>query len=228
MSVTMATVHDVERQSTLHDSVVIACSFGKDSLITLDLCSKYFKRVEVLHMVYVKGMKLTEERVQYVKDRWGVDVHIVDHPGSLEHRKLGFRCFPDESVQTKTIKEIYADAKRELGCSLLATGTRMAEDIGRRAAIRRGLRGETAGAWAGDWHPIYDWKHSKEHSDLLPYLNHNNIKPFENLSGSKHGMSNDAKTILWLHDNHPADYQKWLEVFPLASCVVKRRELYGI
>jgi phosphoadenosine phosphosulfate reductase len=221
LSAVFDTIDELRQASALHDAVVVACSFGKDSLIALDLCVKHFKRVEALHMVYVHGLDLTAKRCEYVKQRWGVDTLIVDHPGSLEHRYRGYRCFPDASVKRKTIKQIYADAKQVLNCTAVVTGTRAAEDIGRRAGMRRGT-------WPGELHPLAFWRHSKEHSDLLPYLRNNNIQPFESLVGSRHGLSNSAETILYLHDHHPADYARWCEVFPFASAVVERRRLYGV
>lgn len=228
MSAVFDTLDELRQLSGLHEAVVVACSMGKDSLIALDLCAKYFKRVECLHMVYVHGLEITQKKCQYVKERYGIDPHVVTHWGSLEQQYSGYRCFPDPSVERKTIKQIYDDAKSSLGCTLMVTGTRAAEDIGRRAGIMRGLRGQAAGSWPGDYHPLAFWRHGKSHSDLLPYMMQNNIRPFENVSGSKHGISNDADTILWLHDNHREDYDRWLEVFPFASCVVSRREIYGI
>ena len=221
MSAVFDTIDELRQASALHDAVVVACSFGKDSLIALDLCTKHFKRVEALHLVYVHGLELTAQRVEYVKQRWGVDTLVVDHPGSLEHRYRGYRCFVDRSVTRKSLKQIYAEAKQTLNCTAVVTGTRAAEDIGRRAGMRRG-------EWPGELHPLAFWRHSKTHSDLLPYLRNNNIQPYEPLKGCRHGLSNSAETILWLHDNHPRDFSRWLEVFPLASCVVKRRELYGM
>ena len=228
MSAVFETLDELRQLPGLHQAVVVACSFGKDSLIALDLCCKFFQRVECLHMTYVPGLELTAKRCGYVRQRWGMTPHVVEHWGALEHRRKGYRCFPDDTVKRKTIKDIYDEAKVELNCSLIVTGTRAAEDIGRRAGILRGMRGETAGAWPGDYHPLAFWRHSKTQSDLLPYLRNNNIEPFEAIDGCKHGLSNDAKTILWLHDNHKKDYARWLEVFPLASAVVARREYFGI
>ena len=60
--------------SGLHDAVIVACSFGKDSLVVLDLLSKVFKRVEAFCMSYVLGMDWTKTHQQYARDRWGIAV----------------------------------------------------------------------------------------------------------------------------------------------------------
>lgn len=228
MSAVFDTIDELRQLSGIHDAVVVACSFGKDSLIALDLCLKHFKRVECLHLVYVEGLELTANRIEYVKQRWGIDVLVKDHPASLVNRRDGYRCFTDKAVAKKTFSDVFTEAKRELACSLVVTGMRAAEGISRRGAISRGKQGLKVADYFGDYQPLAFWRHSKEHSDLLPYLRNNNIEAFEPLAGSKHGLSNSAETILWLHDNHYSDYLRWLAVFPLASAVVKRRELYGI
>jgi phosphoadenosine phosphosulfate reductase len=228
VSAVFDTIDELRQLSGIHDAVVVACSFGKDSLIALDLCAKHFKRVECLHLVYVHGLELTAKRIEYVKQRWGIDTLVKDHPASLANRHDGYRCFPDASIQKKTFRDVFAEAKAELNCSLMVTGMRASEGISRRGAITRGKQGLKVADYFGDYQPLAFWRHSKEHSDLLPYLRNNNIEPFEPLAGSKHGMSNSAESILQLHDNHHSDYLRWLEVYPLASCVVKRRELYGI
>ena len=123
MSAVFDTIDELRQASALHDAVVVACSFGKDSLIALDLCTKHFKRVEALHLVYVHGLELTAQRVEYVRQRWGVDTLVVDHPGSLEHRYRGYRCFADRSVTRKSLKQIYAEAKQTLGCTAVVNAS---------------------------------------------------------------------------------------------------------
>jgi hypothetical protein len=49
----------------------------------------------------------------------------------------------------------------------------------------------------------------------------------DSASGQKSGIGLAYREILWLHDEHPRDYQKLIKVFPLAEAVVWRRTFYG-
>ena len=224
MSAVLDSIDVIKQQSARHDSVVVALSFGKDSLVVMDLCCKHFKRVEAFCMSFVTGMNIMQQKLQYSRDRWGVEVKEIEHWAAVRHRAQGFRCFESyHEGKLPNLAMTLEQQKKETGCSLSVTGTRAAESLGRRAGLRRREEGVEAGAWAGDWHPIAWWNRA----EVIAYLKNNNL-PMEDIDKDMQGISNDATSILWLHDNHPADYQKWLEVFPLASCVVKRRELYGI
>lgn len=227
MSAVLDTIDDIRHMASLHEAVLVACSFGKDSLVVLDLCHKHFQRVEVLHLTFVLGMSLTAKQCEYVKQRWGLDVLVMEHPGATWNKVEGYRCFASD-VKRVSFADAFAEAKQKTNCPIVATGIRASEGYARSGGIKRGQQGLKVADYFGDWQPIAHWKHNKQYSDVATYCRNNNIEPFEPMAGSRHGLDNSADTILTLHDRFPDDYAKWLEVFPLASCVVKRRELYGI
>jgi len=223
MSAVSDSIDDIQQMASLHDAVVVACSFGKDSLVTLDLCTKYFKRVEAFCMVFVPGLSVVQQKIEWTRQRWGIDVREVEHWAAVQQRAKGYRCFPSpHGGPLPTMTTMFSRMKEEYGIPLIATGTRAAESIGRRAGILRQERGETAGAWPG-WHPIAWWTRS----DVVGYLRTNDL-PLDGINADMQGWSLEASSILKLYDNHREDYEKLIDVWPLASCVVTRRELYGI
>jgi len=62
-------------------SIVVGCSGGKDSLVTLDVImrSRAFARVELLAMELVPDLDLFRKPVLRAAARYGVPVHFVPH-----------------------------------------------------------------------------------------------------------------------------------------------------
>lgn len=223
MSVILDTIEDVKSQADRHEAVLVALSFGKDSLVVADLCVKNFKRVEAFCMSYVVDLDLTKRWLQFARDRWGLEVKEIEHWGAVRNRARGQWCFPqDIEGKLPNLASTIAAQKDVFGVKLCATGTRAAESLGRRAGLMRQQRGEKAGAWAGDWHPIAWWRRE----NVVAYLKQNNL-PLDDCDKDMQGWSNDRASILRLHDEHPADYVKWRERFPLVEAVVRHRGWYG-
>lgn len=223
MSEILHSIEDIQHMASMHDAVVVACSFGKDSLVVLDLCYKHFQRVEAFCMTFVPGLSVVQEKIEYARQRWGVEVREVEHWAAVQQRAKGYRCFPSQTVdKLPTMTTFFEQMKREYGIPLIATGTRAAESIGRRAGLLRSERGQTAGAWPG-WHPIAWWTRS----DVVGYLRNHDL-PLDGINADMQGWSLEASSILKLYDCHREDYEKLVDAWPLASCVVTRRELYGV
>jgi hypothetical protein len=63
---------------------------------------------------------------------------------------------------------------------------------------------------------------------VLAYLKINGIPVPDSSGGQATGVDLSTPSILWLYDNHPEDFQKLLQYFPLAEAAIKRRDEYGV
>ena len=57
----MSLLDAIKTQAQITDKVLVSFSMGKDSIVTLDLCMKYFKTVQPFFMYLVPGLKFQEE-----------------------------------------------------------------------------------------------------------------------------------------------------------------------
>lgn len=61
------------------DTIGVALSFGKDSLATLDLCTRMFRRVEAYYLYRVRGLRVVSEWAEEVRRRYGIAVRMYPH-----------------------------------------------------------------------------------------------------------------------------------------------------
>ncbi len=57
----MSLLDVIKTQSQITDSVLVSFSMGKDSIVTMDLCMKYFKHVQPFFMYLVPGLQFQDE-----------------------------------------------------------------------------------------------------------------------------------------------------------------------
>lgn len=133
------TKREMQKMAARHDSVLVAFSGGKDSLVCLDLACKVFKRVIPFFMFFVPGLRCIDEKMLIVKDRYGLDV--LQYPHMLYFRAIRERLYCTTSVQTESkIKEfgltdIYKVICHDTGINLIINGSKETDNMSSKIVI---------------------------------------------------------------------------------------------
>lgn len=69
----------VETMAKLTDSVAVSFSYGKDSVVTLDVCARYFKRIAVFFLYELPDMEFDERCLRYYENRYNVEIMRLPH-----------------------------------------------------------------------------------------------------------------------------------------------------
>jgi hypothetical protein len=217
---------DIVRART--DTILLAFSCGKDSIAAWLECRKHFNRVIPLYMYLVPDLEFVADNLRYYERFFDCQIHQIPHP-SL-YRQLRNNVFqPPTSwpvIQAARLPGFdYADAegwlREDQGLSpdaYTATGVRSADSITRRLAIRH--HGAVNHA-KRKFYPVHDWTKQR----MLDEFAAAGVQlPSDYLM---FGRSLDGLTYEYLEPikrNHPRDFARILEVFPLAELELKRRE----
>ena len=210
----------IKTQASVTDSVIVAFSGGKDSIVTLDLCFKYFKTVKPFFMYLVKGLEFQEKMLQWYENKYDTEIIRIPHFEMSNLLKYGSFTLPDFNVDIVGINDTYAYLRQETGIHWIAAGERCADSIVRNAMIKKS---GSIDYQRGRFYPLAYWKKQ----EVLQYIKYKKLYlspeqktigfSFRSLAGSE---------LAVVKELYPNDYEKILKVFPLAEAGVKHFELY--
>jgi phosphoadenosine phosphosulfate reductase len=197
------------------DSVLVALSGGKDSLVVLDLCMRpgLFKRVEAFYLYLVKGLEFFEKPVRVAAARHKVTVHMVPHPQLAYELRVGeCRVHLTRKVPNLSQVEIEHALRVRTGIGWIAAGHRMTDSLHRRGMLHVCSGYDEPGRRV---YPIWDWAPKDVHS----YLRARGIPiPVSLIPGARsQGFDLRPKMLTALRKRSPGDYAKVLAIFPFAG-----------
>lgn len=211
----------VETAKNITDSVLVGFSGGKDSVVTLDLCHKHFKRVQPYFMYLVPNLEFQEITLRYYEKRYGMEIMRVPHFMLSDFLKAGSFRMPDESVPTVKTADLYEYLRNKTGIHWIAAGERIADSIVRRAMIKHSSAIDPK---RGRIYPIAYW--TKAH--VLSYLKMHRLPlSLENKELGFSFRSLHGKDLAKIKKRFPKDFEKIKKMFPLVEAELKRGEFYG-
>lgn len=213
------TLAELAKARERFDSVIVSYSGGKDSLAVMDLCVRTFKRVEGFIMEYVPGLALTDVAIAYARDRWKVECRRYIHWDAVLAISQGVFCDSHwtHDIKKYGIADVYREVRKDTGLEMIATGQRRSDSIS-RARLMKFNRDVVL-------HPLAAWPTTRH---VEGYLIMRGIPIPKGDKATMSGVGLDPSSLCWLHDKHPGDFKKLLEVYPYAEAVIWRRKFYNI
>ena len=211
----------IKTMSKMTDTVLVAFSGGKESIVVLDLCMKYFKNVHVLFQVIVPGLDYEETILQWYEKKY--NIHITRSYGECVSEMYRYGSFRPVDLTFPLISgtDFYNYWRCETNSWFIASGERIDDSLQRRAMIKKN---GTIDVDRGRFYPVAMWK-KKEIYDYIKYH-----KLYLHPAQKELGFSLTplgGRSLKWHLDNHPEDYYKIIKQFPLAGADVIRKEVYG-
>jgi len=126
----------VETAAAITDSVLVAFSGGKDSVVTLDVCMGHFAHVEGFFMYQVRGLSFQESILRYYEDKYGIPIHRIPHFELSQWLRYGLFRPCDFDCPIVSVKETYDYMRENTDIWWIAAGERIADSVWRRAMIK--------------------------------------------------------------------------------------------
>lgn len=211
----------IKTQSKVTDEVIVGFSGGKDSIVTLDLCFRYFKRVVPFFMYLVPGLTFQENMLRRYEQKYGVDIIRLPHFECSNFLKYGSFTMADWNVDIVGINDTYNYLRETTGIQWIAAGERCADSIVRNAMIKKSGSID----WKrGRFYPLAYWKKN----EVLQYIKQKKLylsKEQKEIGFSFRSLAGEELAVV--KKLYPEDYEKILKVYPFAGAGVERFEKYG-
>lgn len=211
----------IKTQASVTDSVIVGFSGGKDSIVTLDLCFKYFKRVVPFFMYLVPDLEFQENMLKRYEERYETEIIRIPHFECSEFLKYGSFTLFDPDVDIVKINDTYEYLRQKTGIHWIAAGERCADSIVRNAMIKKS---GSIDYKRGRFYPIAYWKKN----EVLQYIKYKKlyISPEQKKLGFSFRSLAGCELAV-IKEHYPKDYEKILKVYPFAGAGVERFEKYG-
>lgn len=211
----------IKTQAKVTDSVIVGFSGGKDSIVTLDLCFRYFKRVVPFFMYLVPNLEFQERMLKRYEEKYNTEIIRIPHFEVSEFLKYGSFTMMDFSVDVVGINDTYEYLRQKTGIHWIAAGERCADSIVRNAMIKKS---GSIDYKRGRFYPLAYWKKN----EVLQYIKQKKLY----LSSEQRKIGFSFRSLAGcelavIKEMYPADYEKILRVYPFAGAGVERFEKYG-
>ncbi|AUX61675.1 phosphoadenosine phosphosulfate reductase family protein [Simonsiella muelleri] len=209
----------IKAASRISDKCIVFFSGGKDSIVTLDLCARYFKKIHVVFMYSVPNLSFQEANLRWYESKYGIKIERIPHFMISEWLRLGTFRKADFSVPIVSINDVYNYARISNDMWWIAAGERIADSIVRRAMIKNsGSIDEKRGR-------IYPVAHFSK-ADIMRYIQYHSLKLAPESRWLGHSFrSLDGKEMLLVKQYYPQDYEKIRAWFPFVDAAIKQYEM---
>lgn len=211
----------IKTQAKVTESVIVGFSGGKDSIVTLDLCFRYFKRVVPFFMYLVPDLEFQERMLRRYEEKYNTEIIRIPHFEVSEFLKYGSFTMMDWNVDVVGINDTYAYLRQKTGIHWIAAGERCADSIVRNAMIKKS---GSIDYQRGRFYPLAYWKKN----EVLQYIKQKKLylsSEQRKIGFSFRSLAGNELAII--KEMYPEDYKKILKVYPFAGAGVERFEKYG-
>lgn len=210
----------IKTQAKITDSVIVSFSGGKESIVVLDLCARYFKHIKAFFMYICPDLSFQERTLEWYEKRYQIEIIRIPHMDVSEFFHYGSFRAADPTFPVISINDIYKYIRLETNTWWIAGGERIDDSIVRRAMMKKS---GSIDVQRGRLYPISAWKKR----DVLDYIKFHNL--YLGQDSRKLGFSFCSlwgKELAMLKQYFPDDYEKILHLYPFAAAGVKRWEKY--
>jgi len=209
-----------------HNTVILSFSRGKDSIAAWLQLLRFGVKVIPVHLWFVPGISFVEESLKYYADHFRAKIYDLPHPSVCRWlRNFTFQSpenlhiIEQAKLRPVDYDELFAYVRRTEGLPAdtpVAVGVTRNDSLNRRATIK------THGPFnrkRNQFYPIFDWNKARILAEVAPV---GLPVDYQMFGRSWDGL--DYRFLKPIHDTYPADYDRILEVFPMAEIELLRME----
>lgn len=204
----------VVRQET--DSCILMCSFGKDSIVTLDLIYPHFNRIVCVFMYFVKDLEHINCWLNWARKRYPKAEFVeIPHWNLSYILRGGLYCVPNPKVKLLKLTDVVASLRLKYGIEYVFLGMKKADGMNRNLMLK--TYEDKNYINKGYAYPLAEWNQK----NVLAYMKQHRLpEPVRYSLKASSGIGFNTDCLLWLEKNYPQDLQKIYKAFPFSERVL--------
>lgn len=209
----------IKTMSKITDQVLVGFSGGKESVVVLDLCFKYFKDVQPYFQYCIPNLSFNQRIIDWYERKYGVDIIQVPVEDMGGMFRYGQFTRPDEFFPVVSETDVINYLRNETGIYWCCTGERIDDSLERRARI---VKNGTIDDVGGRMFPVAYWKRS----ECYDYIKYKKLYLGKEQRILRHSLRVfSPKDLLYIKEHFPGDYEKITRLFPFAGAIIERDKL---
>ena len=209
----------LKTQAKITDSVIVAFSGGKESVVVLDLCKRYFKNVKAFFMYICPGLSFEEKTLAWYEKRYQMEIMRLPHNEVSLFMHYGYFRDVDLNFPIVSSNDIYNYVRQETGIEWIAGGERIADSMWRRAFMKKS---SSIDMIRRRIFPVIEWKKS----DIMAYIKYHGLYLGEDSKRLGFSFrSLQGNELVKIKEYFPDDYEKILRLYPFAGASIVREEI---
>lgn len=199
------------------DEVILMCSLGKDSLVTLDMAYGKFKRIVCVFMYFVKGLEHIERWVNWVKTRYpNIEFVQIPHWNLTYVLRSGMYCVRQPKIKILNLTMTVDALRKKYGIEYVFLGMKKADSMNRRLMLMQYEANHFTNK--GMAYPLGNWTQK----EILAYmLQHRLPEPVRYSAKASSGVGFNDDCFAWMEKNCPGDLEKIYKIFPMSRRILE-------
>jgi len=196
---------------------IVMCSFGKDSVVALDLVYPLFDRVVCVFMYFVKNLRHIEGWIKWAKARYPrMEFLEIPHWNLSYILRGGLYSVEQPKIKLLSLSDVVEAVRVKVGLYYVVLGMKKADGLNRNLMLKTYEQNDYINK--GMVYPLASWTQK----DVLAYMKqHRMPEPVRYSLKASNGIGFNKDCLLWLRERFPDDLQRIFDVFPMSE-----RELF--
>ena len=191
-------------------------SYGKDSLVTLDLIYPYFDEIYGVFMYFVDGLEHIDNWKRWCQARYPkLKIVHVPHWTLTYVLRGGLYCVANPKQKLWKFADVIKAMRLKFGTEWVFTGMKKADSMNRRLMLDTYKENHYTNM--GICYPLADYTQLQ----ILAYMKQHGLpKPVLYSRKASNGIGFNVDCFLWLREHFPQDLEKIYKTFPLSRRIL--------
>lgn len=190
-------------------SVIVFFSTGKDSIVLLDICYKYIRRVEVIFLYLIPNLIYKNKLLNLYEKRYNIKIH--QFPQYDISKILKIHSLNNDNIKVIKQRDIENYCRNEFNIEYCAYGYKLVDSVFRGGILNDKNCINGINQREKRIYPLMRWNNK----DIMLYIKNNKLPlSFEYDYGFRDINIFKGASLEFIRRKSPLDYQKIINFYP--------------